>query len=78
MLLSWDFESLDILHWRICLIAPFHQTFGCDSLVFSVLVTLRSLLHSAKLVLLHNGALHVTNSPEWVVGAIWSNGSVEI
>ena len=27
---------------------------------------------------MHNGALNTFNRPEWVVDAIWSNGSIEV
>ena len=33
---------------------------------------------SAQLAILHNRALTLFNRPEWVVDAIWSNGSIEV
>ena len=34
--------------------------------------------HSAEPATMHNGALNTFNRPEWVVDAIWSNGSIEV
>ena len=84
---SFDSQAAHILDlWVICLSALailfdrsfFHSTLGWDSLVFNMVVTFLSLLHAMQLSFLHNGALHVTNWPEWVVGAIWSNGLIKV
>ena len=41
-------------------------------------VTFMSLGISAKPAIMHNCAFTIFNRPEWVVDAIWSNGSIEV